>query len=532
MKTLVIGLDAATWRIMGQLIEQGKLNNIATLMREGIWGKLRSTVPPMTPLAWTSIATGVNPGKHGIYDFVAQDCKTYRVAPVNYSRLTRPAIWSMFNFYGRKVGMVNFPLAYPPPKVDSFFISGLASPECEIYSYPPEFDVYLKSRGYRIHPRFGAKNGKKRYFDEVKELTEIQCEITIELMKREDWELFWVVFQGLDWIQHHLWNYTIDSENAVEAFYRYMDRIVGQLLQQAENDWNIVILSDHGFREIKSEIHLNNILEKWGYLKRAKMSQGLAERITNSALRVGWELGRRFPFTAKQRVKQRISEALRSDLRELQNEQFQLYKVIDWNRTRAFSFGYMGRIYIHGEGKYPQGTVAAEEYEVLREEIIAHLRSLKDPETGKPVIGEVFRKEDIYAGDHLDFAPDIVFNPSDFAYMIYGDFGNAWIHRPHKRVADHDMEGIIIMKGKNIREGAVINAEAVDVTPTLLYLHGLPVLEDIDGQVLQSALAEELTKEQKVQTVKFISLQENIEHQPSEKEQQEVKKRLRDLGYL
>jgi predicted AlkP superfamily phosphohydrolase/phosphomutase len=531
MKTLVIGLDAATWRIMNPLIKQGKLHNIATLMKDGASGKLRSTIPPMTPLAWTSIITGVNPGKHGIYDFVTQDPKTYRVVPINYSYLTQPTIWDIFKAYGRKVGVVNFPLAFPPPKVDSFFISGLGSPEHEIYSYPPELDEYQKSCGYRIHPRFSPNKGTKRYFNEVKDLTEIQCDITIKLMKQWDWELLWVVFQGLDWIQHYLWNTTIDGENAVEAFYCYMDSIVGQLLKHVENDWNIVILSDHGFRMIKSEIHLNNILEKWGYLMRAEIPKELTKGIRASIFKAVWKLGQKLPVNLKQRLKQRIPKVIYSNLRELQNEQLRLHEVIKWNRTRAFSFGYMGRIYIHRKGKYSQGIVTSREYEELREEIIAQLKSLKDPETGKPMIGEIFRKEEIYSGDHLESAPDIVFNPFDFAYMVYGDFSDVWFHHSQVRIADHDMEGIIIMKGKNIRQGAIINCDVVDVTPTLLYLHGLPLLKDMDGRVLQNILTKELIEKQKVRIVKVIP-QYNIKHKPSEEEHHEIQKRLRDLGYL
>ncbi len=533
MKTLIIGLDAATWRVIQPLIRQGKLPNIQGLIDEGASGILLSTIPPMTPLAWTSIATGVNPGKHGIYDFVAQDRKTYRVAPVNYSHLTRPTIWDVFNAYGRKVGVVNFPLAFPPPKIDSFFVSGLFSPEYEICTHPPELDGYLKSKGYRIHPRFGPENGLKPYFEEVKDLTEIQWRLTVELMKRWDWELFWVIFQGLDWIQHYMWNATIDGKNAVEAFYCYLDKIVGKLVEEAHDDWNIVVLSDHGFLEIEAVIHLNNILEEWGYLKRTETSQAFAERIRNSTLRAGWKLGLRLPPVLRQCAKRYIRKALHLDPLELLDEQFRLHKIIDWTQTRAFSFGYMGCIYIHEKGKYPQGTVEpGGEYNKVREELIAQLRSLKDPVTRKPVVGEIFRKEEIYSGDLCEAAPDIVFNTSDFVYIVYGDFGCSWYHQPKGRVADHNMEGIMIIKGKNIRKGIKFTANANDVTPTLLFIHGLPLLEDMDGKVLEEVFPSEVTESQKVQAVKVVSSRDDTRGPRSEEDEQEIADRLRGLGYL
>ncbi|RLG45712.1 MAG: hypothetical protein DRN92_06475 [Thermoproteota archaeon] len=532
MKTVVIGLDAATWRVMKPLIEQGKMPNIRGLMEEGSWGILRSSIPPMTPLAWTSIVTGVNPGKHGIYDFVTQDSKTYRVTPINYFSLNhRPAIWDIFNAYGRKVGFVNFPLVFPPPKVKGFFISGIGSPEQGNYAYPPELDEFLKERNYRIYPRLGPGNRPREYFNEVRELTDIQCRVVVELMKRWNWDLFWVVFQGLDWIQHYLWNVAIDGENAVEAFYCHMDKIVGRLLRVLEDELNVVVLSDHGFREIKAEIHLNNLLEKWGYLKRTRSSKGLAMRIRGNILKLGWALGRKLPVSAKLWIKQYMPEGFHS--RVFQNGQLTLHQAIDWTQTKVFSYGYMGKIYIHLKGKFPSGIVEDTEYETLREEVIACLKNLKDPKTGKPIVDKIFTKEEIYFGERLEDAPDIVFNPSNFSYMIYGDFSDSWFHAPRGRVADHDMDGIFIVKGKAIKQSDQLSVTTVDVAPTLLYLHGLPILQDMDGRVLKEVLTDNFIREHKVliKSIEDESLSETGPYQ-NKAEQEEIEQRLRDLGYL
>jgi len=533
MKTFVIGLDAATWSIMFPLLKQNKLPNIKALMNEGAWGTLRSTIPPMTPLAWTSIITGVNPGKHGIYDFVAQDPKTYRVSPVNYSNLTRPTIWDIFNYYSKKVGVVNFPLAFPTPPVDSFFISGIGCPVSENYAYPIELNVYLKSRGYRIHPRFGPENGAKRYFEEIKDLTQIQYEVTIELMKQWDLELIWVNFQGLDWIQHYLWDASIDGENSVAAFYCYIDCVIGKLLQQVDNDWNIIVLSDHGFCKIKAEIHLNNLLEEWSYLRAVKPSKTFTTQFRVPVLRAAKGFWKKIPFSIKQRIKQYTPAVIRAEMQKLQKVQLRLHELIDWNQTKAFSFGYMGRIYIHDRGKYSQGIVAPDtEHKKIQEEIIGKLKHLKNPITGEAVIGEIFHKEEIYSGDQLEKAPDIIFNSFNFGYMCYGDFGDVWFHAPKERTADHDMEGIIIMKGRCIRHATKLKAETVDFAPTLLYLHSLPFLEDMDGKVLQDAITEDLIKRQKIQKVKNIPRRKSTEYDISKEEEKEIEKQLKDLGYL
>lgn len=532
-KALLIGLDCATWNVMRPLLEQGRLPNLQMLIDNGVSGTLRSTIPPMTPPAWTSIVTGLNPGKHGIYDFVAQDRETYRVTPVNYSRLTRPAIWDIFNAYSKKVGVVNFPLAFPPPEVDSTFISGIPSPEGKSFAYPAHLMRLLRSRNYRIYPRFGPNKGAKRYLQEVKQLTDIQVEVLLHLMREENWDLMLAVFMGIDWVQHYLWNEQIDGTNAVQDFYKYMDSKLGQILSQAEDGWNIVVVSDHGARGIEGEIHLNRLLEEWGYLTRVEVSNGVLKRIGHSILRAGWRSRGRLPLPIKQRVKQSLPDIARG-MRQLQKEHFSLDRSIDWTKTKAFSYGYMGHIYIHEKDRYPLGGVASGgEYEALREEIIGRLKTLENPETGELIANEVFRREEIYTGDKLEGAPDIVFNPTDYRYMVYGDFGDAWFHLPRRRVADHDMEGILIMRGKDIRQGVEVSAEAVDIAPTLLYLNDLPVLDDMDGQVLLDALTDAFARNHKVQiqTVGEDGITQKTWAQ-KEAEQKKVEQRLRDLGYL
>jgi predicted AlkP superfamily phosphohydrolase/phosphomutase len=519
---------------MTPLMQQGELPKLGALREAGVSGILHSTVPPMSPLAWTSIATGVNPGKHGIYDFVAQDRDTYCIAPTSYRQMKHPAIWDLLNMHHKKIGVVNFPTAFPPPEVESFFVSGFGAPESGAYAYPPSLHKKLTARGYRIHPQFGPGNGARRYLTEVIGLMELQCEIALELMREWEWDLFWMVFQGLDWIQHYLWNDTIGGEDAVKAAYSSLDSIVGRLLLESDDDWNVVVLSDHGFREIRAELHLNSLLEKWGYLKRREnFARGTLERLYHSVLDAGWAVGRGLPFDAKQWLWQHFPRGVRAEIRALTNEQHRLHTMIDWSRTEAFSFGYMGSIYVHEKGKYPQGrVVAGSESRLLREEIAARLRALRHPETGDPIVGQIFYKEDVYSGHQLQSAPDILFQPFDFAYMVYGDFGRDWFGLPQTRVADHDMHGILIMRGKHVRSGAVIDADVVDITPTLLYLNDLPISADMDGRVLDEALVEGLVRGRPVRMIDVEAPSAELEHAYGKAEQLEVEERLRALGYM
>ena len=151
-RCIVIGLDAASWDIIKPLIKRDKLPNITKIIKDGISAPLKSTHPPITPAAWNSMITGVNPGKHGIFDFFEQDPETYSIRPVSSLSLRAKTLWEILNENGFKVGIVNFPVSYPPPKVESFFISGLSSPEQGTYAHPAKLMKYLKKKTIEFIP--------------------------------------------------------------------------------------------------------------------------------------------------------------------------------------------------------------------------------------------------------------------------------------------------------------------------------------------------------------------------------------------
>ena len=114
----LIGWDGATFDIIEPLIAQGRLPNIASLMQSGAWGRLESTIPPLTPVAWTSISTGVNPGKHGIYDAIIYHPEGKKTSLVNSTLRKVKPIWSILSERGYHVGVLNVPVTYPPDKVN------------------------------------------------------------------------------------------------------------------------------------------------------------------------------------------------------------------------------------------------------------------------------------------------------------------------------------------------------------------------------------------------------------------------------
>ncbi len=329
MKTLVIGIDSATWSVLESMIRAGELPVFERLVAGGASGVLTSTLPPLTPPAWTSIVTGVNPGRHGIWDFVDQDPASYRVIPLDFGRMQTPAIWDIYAAHQRRVGVMNFPLAYPPPTVDDFFVSGICSPETGVFTHPASLMADIRAHDYRIYPRLGPGAGPRRYLRAIRELTRRQLDLFADLLGRTAPDLAWLVLMGVDWIQHYFWDGGRDPSGPVQTVYRLMDQALGELLSRLDDDWHVLVLSDHGACGIDGVINVNSLLEEWGLLHRKPDLSGPSDRIRNTVMKTTWDLGRRLPFRLKQLLKRAMPGRVREHVLSTIRGQADLHRLID-----------------------------------------------------------------------------------------------------------------------------------------------------------------------------------------------------------
>jgi predicted AlkP superfamily phosphohydrolase/phosphomutase len=169
-------------------------------------------------------------------------------------------------------------------------------------------------------------------------------------------------------------------------------------------------------------------------------------------------------------------EVVRGQGQDLMKRLFLSFEDIDWSRTQAYSLGNVGQICLNVAGREPQGCVQpGEEYEQLRDAIIARLYELRDPETGEQVVEQVYRREEIYQGTYLEMAPDIIFIPLRLEYFGFGEyeFGSHKIIEPMRRgiSGTHRLNGIFMAYGAKIEPGVKIEgANLVDLAPTILRL--------------------------------------------------------------
>ena len=140
-KVLIIGLDGATPDLVERWVAENKLPYLKQMMQNGVYGTLKSTYPPISPAAWTTFATGYNPGKHGTYDFRDYDPRRYSCFAdtiVDSNAFAGKSIWDIVGAAGQKVGVITVPVTYPAWRVNGFMVSGYPTPDAaQSVSYPP-----------------------------------------------------------------------------------------------------------------------------------------------------------------------------------------------------------------------------------------------------------------------------------------------------------------------------------------------------------------------------------------------------------
>ena len=556
-KVLVIGLDGATFDLIKPWADAGHLPTLQRLMQEGAHGSLRSTVPPMTGPAWTTFATGVNPGKHRLYDWIAREPQSYQFLPVTALDCKAPMIYSLLSQSGRRVCALNIPMTYPPMAVNGVVVSGLPAPSTRnTITYPAElYQEIVDAIGeYILYPDPGqaySDSGVDAFLARLYKTTELRVRTLEYLRSREAWDFAMVVFNGTDTICHALWKYMDKTHplhdpaqaakygNAIRDYYHTLDGHLAQIVDTLPNDTTLVVMSDHGFGPFHKFIHVNNWLLRENFMQ---LKPDARTRIKHALFRSGfspmnvYDTLMRLGFGALKR------EVVRGQGQGLLKTLFLSFEDVDWGRTQAYSLGNVGQIRINLAGREPFGCVQpGAEYEQVRSTIIERLATLRDPKTGEAVVETVYRREELYSGDYLDEAPDIVFLPRRLEYFGFGEyeFGSHKIIEAMKRgiSGTHRMNGIFMAYGAAVRKGVEIqNANLTDLAPTILHLMGEAVPAHMDGRVLAAALREDF--EPVIRQRSAVAVDSDAHSGPSAgevlsaEEQKVLADRLRSLGYV
>lgn len=554
-KILVIGLDGATFDLVKPWVEQGLLPTLGRFMQTGIHGDLTSVIHPLTAPAWTSFMTGKNPGKHGVFDFILRKEHSYDVRLVDSQIRDQRTLWKILSEQGLQVGVLNIPLNYPPQPVNGWLISWMDAPGTDsVFTYPENlYDELRREVGeYIITVNFHLPTLDK-YIEQLHRMIENRAKTTRYLMRAHPWDFLITLFSATDYVQHAFWKfmdrahpaYTEEGArrygNTILDIYRKIDGELQTLLEEAGEQATVFIMSDHGAGPLRKVVNLNKWLEMNGYLahKWSDTSGGKLSRLANEALQ---KLFMRIKRTLPPSLKGKLRKAL-PGVRD-RVESYLVSSAIDWEKTRAFSWGAYGNIWLNVRGREPQGTVEeGEDYRRLKDEIAEKLLLLQNPDTGERIVEKVHRREELYHGPYVNRAPDLIVQWTDYAYhsrQRFGEKENTLFSdvqtMPLSRLemnGFHKLNGIFIARGPGIVQNEKLEgARIVDLAPTILYMLGVPIPHDMDGRVLTEIFTPQYTANRTVEYTDQQEIDVPGGGYYSDEEETRIKDRLKGLGYI
>ncbi len=479
--------------------------------------------------------TGVNPGKHGVYDFLHFDGYEWDV--VNRSHVKEYAVWELLSDAGYSSVVVNVPVTGPPREFDGVLVPGYTSPEAPECHPTGVWDELVEEVGeYRIYNvsmgQGASERERKRGYGE---LTRMRGAAFQYLVGEYDPDFGFVQFQQTDTVFHDF----PDEQDTIRRVYSDVDSEVGAIIETCKPDTTI-LLSDHGLGEMTGhEFRVNDLLKEkeyvvttaagggmpsWKSISRKRLRQGeYSDRTESTPAEKAFEVLARVGITSQRialvinrlGLEELVLRIVPSDLIRAGTEQVNFPESVAYMRSRTE----MG-VRLNLEGREPDGIVPGSEYEEIREEIISVLEEAVTPE-GDQVFERVCNREDVFAGPYLEDAPDIVTVPDDFQHFLVANLKGNIFGRPTEPW-EHKLEGVIMVSGDRVdTEKPLGEPHLFDVVPTILATFGLPVAKRMDGSTLPVVEPTEKVEYPQFEPSDVVTTDDS-----------DVEQRLSDLGYL
>lgn len=245
----VIGIDGADFDITRRMIERGHLPNMKALSYDGQVHRIKTYLPAMSASVWTTYTTGVNPGRHGILDFF----KTGSVTKLKISTdVTVPRIWDILSKHCKSCLVMNVPVTYPPKPVNGILVSGVMSKHNDGDTYPTEYKSLIQP--YVVEPSLDFERGIGNDIEgEMYRVFNLRVDAFLRLLAHRRYDFFFVVFNIIDRGSHYYY-----GEQELEKMYMEVDKVVGKISRICAG-WDLLCVSDHGFRRI----HTYFFIEEW-----------------------------------------------------------------------------------------------------------------------------------------------------------------------------------------------------------------------------------------------------------------------------
>lgn len=360
-KVLIIGFDAADYNLIKEFIHKGLLNfNKFTL-----FSKLISTIPPHSAPSWTSMITGVNPGKHGLFDFY--DPISHKV---NFLPKSIPTIFELLSSMGLKVVAINIPTLYPVRSIrNGVLISGLLAPSLnEKAVYPPSLLNVLRKNEYEIDIKnfvYLYKKDLDFLINTIFDIEKRRFEVAKYLLTNLNWDVAFIVHVHLDRIQHFFWHFYDRSHplyseghkeyrDLIPKAYKFSEDIIRKYMEFLDDDDIILIVSDHGMRPLHTHVFINTWLYRKGFIRINKLHLLLY----------------------RERPYELIAKIIKNKLAPFIYQGYSLdgFKIIDKNHEQLLK-------------------------EILEKQLI-------DIVTGKRIVKKILKRDEVCKGPYANRAPD------------------------------------------------------------------------------------------------------------------------------
>jgi predicted AlkP superfamily phosphohydrolase/phosphomutase len=508
---------------------EGHLPAISGLMQRGYSARLISTPNMHSASAWTSILTGLNPGRHGLFVFSDRNFATGRQEFFTGGDRTGDTISSMLAAQGLTAGFLNVPMTYPAEgRSGSFMVSGLDAPELnEKAFYPRELRGRLLGRipQYRFSPPGlgdAMRQGKIETATQAwLDLTSVQTSAAEHLIESHPVDFLMVVYTASDWAGHNLWN----RREELRSIYRALDAAVARLIALTGAETQVYLVSDHGMgAHSGASYHLADWLEQHGFMTRTSRRAG-----GRSAIARGKSVARAvLPPGVREKIKTTLGAERVKRAQAVEKDSF--YESVDWGRTIAYTEPGRHVININLAGRNNRGLVAPADYDSTCEQIIDKLAAWKDAH-GKPIVERVAKRDDAYSGPFSSRASDL--------YVYWNSEADAGPPPEEVRArgfwwsGDHRPEGILVAAGPDIRAARGESRPSVcDLVPTILHAAGLAVPSGLDGSVIEEALAAPGATNVVLPAETGSLVSESTSPALSSDEEKLIEDKLRGLGYL
>lgn len=516
-RLIAIGIDGGTWDILKSWADDGKLPTFKKLLDEGVWGVLQSTRPPVTGPAWVSFATGKNPGKHNCFDFLTPNGSLGETRTISTKDIAGKTCYEVLDDNNKKCTLINLPVS-SPPRISETVITSFLTKERE-FIFPKELKEEIPElEYYKLNPDTDSLVDWKvdEYIEEVRSVEKTRFKCAQRLFKK-DWDFFFILFSGTDWIQHVVYDQLTsqsDTSSVALELYKDIDKYIGWFVENLPKDTQLLMMSDHGFKVFNKTFFINDWLRQEGYLKLKPSAKGQTaiNRVhqdfiekTKQRRKISIPLSLvRFlkHFTWAVPIYRKIKGVLKIDVGVADFEP-KLDETIAYSMCSGVST--WGSIHINLEDKFSGGIVKDKDYQSIRDEIIEKLKTVIDSKTGKRIFKDIFKKEEIYFGDSLANAPDIIFNSSNHVVKSHFKVVTNTARR------EHDSSGIFVAYGSDIKKSKISGElSIIDLAPTILHLLNTQVPEDLDGKVLKEIFKEDSEPFKREVSYKKVDTEEEI----------------------